>query len=79
MQVNRSVSFNLSDPDQRADYEYSLEWFSFSGKVKELIRAARLQKDVPIGAYYLDTDVTNQSSHEIPHGMTEQDALDTLI
>ncbi|GLG02270.1 hypothetical protein Alches_23110 [Alicyclobacillus hesperidum subsp. aegles] len=37
--VNRTVSFNLSDPYQAALFQYTDAWINFSGAAKRLIAA----------------------------------------
>lgn len=41
--VNKTVSFNLADPDQLADYEFAGRRSNFSSFVKFLIRQERLR------------------------------------
>lgn len=42
--VNRSVSFNLLDPDQKADYDYARDRGNFSAFCRLLIRLERLRQ-----------------------------------
>lgn len=42
--VNKSVSFNVLDPDQLADYEFADERGNFSAFCKWLIRMERLRQ-----------------------------------
>ena len=42
LQLNKQVSFNILDPEQKADYDFADTWLNFSGEVKQWIRSRRL-------------------------------------
>lgn len=48
--VGKSVSFNVKDPDQKADLDFAEQRTNFSAFCKNLIRMERLRQQGAIGA-----------------------------
>lgn len=77
--VNKTVSFNLQDPDQQADFEFAGERSNFSSFVKFLIRQERLKHNA--GQWPYLQQLVNTQPNEPPAPVKEEDGdvLSTTI
>lgn len=71
------MNFNLNDPDERADYEYSMEWLNFAGTVKRWIRSQRLCK--PAAEVYVVESIESQDRGVLLPEMSEEDAMGSMF
>lgn len=62
--VNKSVSFNLSDPDHQADYDFAMKRKNFSAFCRTLIRMERLRQENGITAVVPLSTITDPEPKE---------------
>ena len=70
LQLNKQVSFNILDPEQKADYDYAETWLNFSGEVKQWIRSRRLGSPMAV--------MSVSESVSLPQ-MDEEEALGSIM
>lgn len=73
IQENRTVYFNLADPEQELDYQFTYT-MNFSREIRELVRARRLGLEtVSVPVSMMDDTVMQLPDY------AEEDALKTLL
>lgn len=73
VQENRTVYFNLADPEQKLDYEFTYT-LNFSREVREMIRSKRLG----LHSVAFPADLTDETVIRLPE-YEEADALQTML
>ena len=92
VQVTRSVTFNLRDEEQKADYEFTKSWINFSLQVRMWIRSIRKENQIinnnttktmdcfnPLfyQEYSLSQDISDNETRQLNY-LKEKDESDAL-